>query len=70
MSKKHDPLSISHKNPLGKPDKVKSPKVKEPAVMPTPDDAEVQRARRRSLAAQRQRSGRASTVLSQGESLG
>ena len=32
--------------------------------MPEPDDAQVKKARRRSLVAQRQRSGRASTILS------
>ena len=32
--------------------------------MPEPDDAAVKKARRRSMVAQRQRSGRASTILS------
>jgi hypothetical protein len=34
-----------------------------PLVMPLPDDAAAQAARRRSIAEQRQRAGRASTIL-------
>lgn len=41
------------------------------AVMPTMDDAEVERARRRKMAQQAQRSGRQSTILTDnGDSLG
>jgi hypothetical protein len=35
-----------------------------PPVMPTPDDAAIQKSRRRALVAQRSRRGRVSTVLS------
>jgi len=38
--------------------------------MPIGDSEDVRRARRKSLASQQRRSGRAATVLSQGESLG
>lgn len=44
--------------------------VKTPAVMPTPDDDAVKAARRRQAAEVAQRSGRASTVLSQDDKLG
>jgi hypothetical protein len=42
----------------------KPPPLTPPAVMPTADDADVLAAKRRALAAQTQRSGRASTILS------
>lgn len=41
------------------------PVVKAPAVMPTPDDASVQAAKRRRLAADMARSGRQSTIMDQ-----
>lgn len=41
-----------------------APTVAPVTPMPEPDDAQVKKARRRSLVAQRQRSGRASTILS------
>lgn len=37
-----------------------------PAVMPTPDDATIQQARKRSIIAQMGRRGRASTILTGG----
>lgn len=52
------------------PSVVPPPVIAPPPVMPTPDDESVRKARRRSLAAQYGRRGRASTRLSdqQGES--
>lgn len=44
--------------------------VKAPAVMPTADDATVQAAKRRQIAEIQSRSGRASTILSEGTRLG
>lgn len=41
------------------------PVVTPPTPMPLPDDEAIQQARRRSIAAQMQRSGRASTLLTQ-----
>lgn len=43
---------------------------KPPPVVPMGDPEAVDKARRRSLAAQRQRRGRASTLLSGGDTLG
>ena len=43
-----------------------APKVKAPAVMPTPDDEAVNAARRRKIAAMQSRSGRVSTILTEG----
>lgn len=40
------------------------PPVEKPTVMPTPDDEAVALAKRRSISAQMQRRGRASTILS------
>lgn len=50
---------------LGDPDAKppEMPKVPEAKVMPTADDAELEKARRRSLTRQRQSQGRASTIL-------
>lgn len=45
----------------------KAPVIEAPAPMPTPDDTAVNAARRRRLAAESQRSGRLSTLLSGGE---
>lgn len=42
-----------------------APTVEPPSVMPTPDDKAVQAAKKKSIAAQLQRQGRASTILSQ-----
>ena len=42
-----------------------APTVEPPPVMPTPDDQTVQAAKKKSIAAQLQRQGRASTILSQ-----
>jgi hypothetical protein len=42
----------------------KAPSIKEPAVMPTPDDDAVRAAARRKMAATQSRSGRVSTILS------
>lgn len=44
--------------------KAPAPTVQPPAVMPTPDDAAVLAAKKRQAAAIMQRSGRASTMLS------
>lgn len=44
------------------------PKPEKPAPMPVADSAEAESARRRRTAAMRQRSGRASTILSEGGS--
>lgn len=41
-----------------------------PAVMPTADDERIEAARRRRISEQRARSGRASTILSDRETLG
>lgn len=46
------------------------PPPKAPAVMPTPDDEAIQKAKKAQLAAMMQRSGRASTFLSDRETLG
>lgn len=47
------------------------PVVEKPKIMPTPDDDAVKRKRRKSIAEQLTRSGRASTILSDpGELLG
>lgn len=45
------------------PKKAATPIATPPVVMPTVDDAEVKRARKRAIAAQLQRGGRASTIL-------
>jgi len=52
------------------PKKPKYPKLPPEKVMPVGDEAEKRKARRRSIAQQRARSGRASTIMSQGEKLG
>lgn len=44
------------------------PAFEKSAVMPTPDDEAIKRARQRSIAAQLSRSGRQSTILSQPDS--
>lgn len=44
----------------------KAPKIEAPKPMPTPDDKAVNDARRRQLASDQARSGRASTLLSSG----
>ena len=48
-----------------KPKKPKYPKIPEPQIMPMADDETQKRARRRSIAAQLARKGRASTIMSQ-----
>jgi hypothetical protein len=45
------------------PKKPKQPNLPEPEVMPMVDEASQRKARRRSIAAQRARHGRASTIL-------
>lgn len=49
-----------------------APTIEKPAVMPTPDDDAIKKARRRSISQQLARSGRESTILSpdQGDTLG
>lgn len=44
--------------------------VPEPAPVPMPDEEDIRRARRRSLAAQANRGGRASTILTDEDRLG
>ena len=53
-------------------DVVAAPAITSPPVMPTPDDAAVKAAKRRSIAEQIRRRGRASTILesNQTETLG
>lgn len=46
------------------------PPPKEPAVMPLPDDEAIKKAKKANLAAMMQRTGRASTFLSDRETLG
>ncbi len=48
----------------GMVDLLKKPKKIEPRVMPDPDDEAIRLARKRAIAEQRLRSGRASTILS------
>jgi len=50
--------------------KVEPPAVTQPNVMPVPDDQAVQQAKRRSIAAQMARRGRASTILTDSQSSG
>lgn len=57
-------------NSVMKQPKSTTPAQPTPIVMPTADDAAVQEAKRRSLAAQAQRSGRMSTLLSDGNDSG
>lgn len=52
------------------PKKPKYPVLPPEKPMPVGDEAEKRKARRRAIAAQRARSGRASTILSQRETLG
>ena len=52
------------------PKKPKYPDIPEPTVMPTANDDEQRKARRRAIAAQMARSGRASTIMSDKETLG
>jgi len=52
------------------PKNPKMPNVQEPTVMPTANDDEQRMARRRAIAAQMARSGRASTIMSDKETLG
>lgn len=47
-----------------------APEVTAPTVMPTSDDARTQEAKRRSLAMQAARGGRASTILTDNDSFG
>jgi len=49
---------------------VDAAKTAEAPVMPTPSDADVKRQKRRSVAQQRARSGRASTIFTEGYGLG
>lgn len=71
VNKKPGEMGPAGKNALESFMPSKAPKAPDtPIPMPTADDEAVQRARRRSLANQRQRSGRTSTVLTQRESLG
>ena len=51
-------------------DKPLIPTLEEPPVMPIADDEEVRKRRRRSSAQQRARSGRASTIFTEGFGLG
>lgn len=50
--------------------KPETPKLKPPTVMPDTDDEAVKAARRRQIAEVQARSGRASTILSQSDTLG
>lgn len=50
--------------------KVQAPALTPPTVMPVPDDQAVQQAKRRSIAAQMARRGRASTILTDSQSSG
>ena len=50
-----------------KPKPAELPTILPPAVMPTLDDESVKKARKRSLLLQQQRSGRVSTIMSQGD---
>ena len=50
--------------------KVQAPALSTPTIMPVPDDQAVQQAKRRSIAAQMARRGRASTILTDGQSSG
>ena len=50
----------------GKQGSMPAPTVEKPAVMPTPDDDAVKKAKRRSLVEQMQRKGRESTILTEG----
>ena len=52
------------------PKKPEYPDIPEPTVMPTANDDEQRKARRRAIAAQMARSGRASTIMSDKETLG
>lgn len=51
-------------------DKKKPSTEKGPVVMPLPDDEATKLAKKRSIAAQMQRGGRSSTILSEGSTLG
>lgn len=46
-------------------DAPKTPEILPPTPMPTPDDAASRAAKRKSIAAQQQRQGRASTILTE-----
>jgi hypothetical protein len=50
--------------------KVQAPALSTPTIMPVPDDQAVQQAKRRSIAAQMARRGRASTILTDSQSSG
>lgn len=52
------------------PQPVQTPVIPEPTVMPLPDDKKSRKAKRKSLATQKARSGRASTILSAEDKLG
>lgn len=52
------------------PAPVQTPIIPEPTVMPQPDDEASRRAKKRSLATQRARGGRTSTILSTEDKLG
>lgn len=47
-----------------------APKIESPTAMPSPDDQSVQDAKRRSVIAQIQRQGRASTILTDSDKMG
>jgi len=53
-----------------RPAPVQMPVIPEPTVMPVADDAAMRKAKKKSLLAQQQRSGRASTILSTEDKLG
>lgn len=53
-----------------KPAPVQMPIIPEPTLMPDPDDAAAKKAKRLSLQKQRERGGRASTILSTEDKLG
>lgn len=53
---------------LGKPKAPPPPAA--PTIMPTPDDEELKRARKRKAAVDMSRSGRLSTILSESDTLG
>jgi hypothetical protein len=55
---------------LGDKSSTQAPTMTPPTVMPVPDDQAVQQAKRRSIAAQMARRGRASTILTDSQSSG
>lgn len=46
------------------------PAIPEPTIMPTPNDVKMRAAKKKSVAAQQKRGGRASTILTESDKLG